>query len=174
MRPFANDDAQQPHRHRDNPLPRAPANTFRFRVRATDTKGNTSAFVTGPTLTLGRQAGGPSAAITYVGTWTQSNSSTAYGGATKFATTATARATFSFTGRAVAWVAPMSSIRGVVDIYVDGLFVQSVDLFSATFKPRMTVFTRSWATSSAHTVQVRLNAASTLTRRDIDAFVFLK
>ena len=122
---------------------RAPNHTFAYRVRATDTKNNTSAFVSGPNFTLGAKQE-TAAAITYVGTWTQASSAQAYGGGLKFATSATARATFSFTGRAMAWVAPMSSIRGVVDIYVDGVFVQSLDLFSSTFKPRMTVFTRSW------------------------------
>ena len=152
---------------------KTPAHTYAFRVRATDTKGNTSAFVTGPTLTLtARQE--TSGSISYVGTWTLGSPTGAFGGSVKYAKTSTARATFSFTGRSVAWVSQMSSNRGIADVYVDGVFVQSVDLFSATTKPRMTVFTRSWATSGAHTVQIRIKATVLRPRGDIDAFAFLK
>jgi hypothetical protein len=152
---------------------RAPTHTYQFRVRATDTKGNTSAYAPGPTMTLlTRQE--TSTAITYVGTWTAHSYSDAYGGALKYATSSTARATFTFSGRSVAWVSPMASNRGIADVYVDGVFVQSVDLFSSTTKPRMIVFTRSWSTSSAHTLQIRVKGTAGRPRVDVDAFVFLK
>jgi hypothetical protein len=152
---------------------RVPANTYRFQVRATDGKGNTSGFAAGPTFTptLRQETG---SGITYVGSWTQATLTGASGGSVKFAKSSTATATFSFTGRSVAWVAQMGSSRGVADVYVDGVFAQTVDLFSSTTKPRMTVFTRSFATSAAHTIQIRVKATVGRPRVDIDAFVFLK
>jgi hypothetical protein len=152
---------------------RAPDHSYAYRVRATDTKSNTSGFVAGPTSTMkARQE--TSSYITYAGTWTQVSSTSAYGGGIKYAKTSTATATFSFTGRAIAWVAPIGPFRGAVDVYIDGAFLQTVDLFAATFQPRMTVFTRSWATSSTHSIQLRVKATPTRPRADVDAFVVLK
>jgi hypothetical protein len=152
---------------------RVPANSYRFRVRATDGKGNTSGSLAGPTFTpTVRQE--TASGITYSGTWTQATLTGASGGSVKYSKSSTARATFSFTGRSVAWVAQMSSNRGVADVYIDGVFVQSIDLFSSTTKPRITVFTRSFASSAAHTIQIRVKATAGRPRVDVDAFVFLK
>jgi hypothetical protein len=152
---------------------RPPGNYYRYRVRATDGKGNTSAYVYGPTFKLVAKQE-TSTFIVYSGSWTHVSSSTAYGGALNYAKSSTARATLTFTGRSVAWVAPRNTTRGIADVYVDGVFAQSIDLFAASLQPRMTVFTRSWTTSTTHTLQVRVKATLTRPRIDIDAFVFLK
>jgi hypothetical protein len=54
------------------------------------------------------------------------------------------------------------------------VFIQSVDLFSSTTRPRVTVFTRSFASSAAHTLQIRVKATVGRPRVDVNAFVFLK
>jgi hypothetical protein len=149
---------------------RAANHKFAYRVRATDTKGNTSAFSTGPTMTLGVTQES-STAIAYTGTWTTASPSGAYGGSLKYATSSTARATFTFTGRAVAWVAPRGSTKGSADVYVDGVLATTVNLFASSTQSRMTVFTRSFATSAQHTVQIRLKGTG---RVDLDCFITLK
>jgi hypothetical protein len=62
-------------------------------------------------------------------------------------------------------------------VWLDGTKVATVDLYSSTAQSRVMVFTRSWATPGAHTLEVRVlgtkNAASGGTRVDIDAFVTL-
>jgi hypothetical protein len=152
---------------------RSRGNNFRYRVRATDGKGNMSVYVAGPTFKLiARQE--TSASVVYAGGWTQVSISSAYGGGARYATSSSAVATFTFTGRSVAWVAPRNINRGIADIYVDGVFIQSVDLFAASYQPRMTVFMRAWATSTTHTLQIRVQGTATRPRVDVDAFVFLK
>jgi hypothetical protein len=152
---------------------RRPGHFYRYRVRATDSKGNTSAYFAGPTFKLiARQE--TAASVLYSGGWTRVSISSAYGGSTKYATSSSAVATFKFTGRSVAWVAPLSTNRGIADVYVDGVFIQSIDLFAASTRPRMTVFMRAWAASTTHTLQIRVRGTAGRPRVDVDAFIFLK
>jgi chitodextrinase len=154
-------------------LTRTPGNTYRFRARATDSVGNRSSWVAGPTMSLiARQEG--SSTIAYGGSWTSATASSAYGGALKYATRSTATATLTFTGRSVAWIAKRSTTRGVADVYVDGVLAATIDLYSASSQPRMIVFTRSWGSSAAHTLQVRVKATSLRPRVDVDAFLVIK
>ncbi len=92
----------------------------------------------------------------------------------KHAKTSGATAKLSFTGRNVAWVAPKSSTRGKADVYVDGAYVQTVDLYSSSTLSRQVVFSQSWATSESHTLEVRVLGTSGRPRVDIDAFVVLQ
>ena len=154
-------------------LMRPPGSTFRFRVRATDTVGNTSAWVLAATFKLVvRQES--NSAIGYAGTWTRAAASTAYGGALRYAKASTARATMSFTGSSVAWVAKLSSQRGAADVYVDGALAATVDLYSPTTLVRQIVFTRTWATPAKHTIQIRVRGTAGRPRVEVDALVFLK
>ena len=84
---------------------------YRYRVRAHDRAGNTGAYVDGPQVRpkLTQQNG---TGVTYGGTWTGRASSSASGGSTRYATKAGAWVQFSFTGRAVAVVAPKGASRG--------------------------------------------------------------
>jgi hypothetical protein len=155
---------------------RDPGNTYRFRVRATDTVGNQSLYLGGAPMTL-NVAQETSAEISYSAGWTQQNNANAYGGALKFATVSTATATFTFTGKSVAWVAPRASNRGMAQVFVDGALETTVDLFSSTLQPRRTVFIKSFSSTALHTIQIRVtgtkNALSSDFRVDVDAFAVL-
>ena len=152
---------------------RPPGSTFRFRVRATDAAGNTSAWVLAATFKLvARQES--NSAISYTGTWTRASAAAAYGGALRYAKASTARATMSFTGSSVAWVAKLSSQRGIADVYVDGTLAATVDLYSPTTLVRQIVFAQTWATSAKHTIQIRVRGTSGRPRVELDALVFLK
>ena len=93
---------------------------YRYRVRAQDRAGNTGEYVDGPQVhpKLTQQNG---TGVTYSGTWTSRSSSSASGGSTRYATKAGAWVQFSFTGRAVAVIAPKGASRGSFKAYVDGV-----------------------------------------------------
>ncbi len=148
----------------------APSHAYQFRVRALDGAGNWSAWSYGSAfaLTAVHEA---ASSIAYSGTWTRQASSTAYGGYVKYATAAGASAKFTFTGRQVAWVAPRSATRGQAKVYVDGVYVTTVDLYTASGEPRRIVFSRSWSTSGTHTLEIRVVGTSGRPRVDIDTFV---
>ena len=156
-----------------------PGNAYQFRVLAQDQVGNQSSWALGSRFWVdGYQES--DAAISYVNTWTTETVSSAYGGALKHANgRTTEKATFVFAGSEVAWVAHTSSNRGIADVYLDGNKVATVDLYTASSKPRTMVFVKAGLDPSVtHTLEVRVlgseNVASSGKRVDVDAFVVLR
>ncbi len=86
---------------------------------------------------------------------------------TVFASSATLR----FTGREIAWVAPVGPHKGVARVYVDGRYVGRVSLFARIGSPRMLVFSRAWSSSAIHTVRIVNEGTAGRPRIDIDGFV---
>jgi hypothetical protein len=152
----------------------APA-TYRFRVRATDTLSNVSAWTTTATMSL-KLVEETATGWTFTGTWKVAKLAGASAGALKYATTSTAGAKRSVTGKSVAIVAAVGPDRGKARISVDGVAVATVDLYAATAKLGQVVSVAN-LTSGAHTVEVKVlgtrNVASTGTRVDLDALVVL-
>jgi hypothetical protein len=155
----------------------ASGNAYTFRVRAQDGAGNWSDWAQEPEFVVDAHQESANA-ITYVGTWTQQNSASAYGGSLKYAQANGANARLGFIGRDVAWVATKGPDRGKAEVWVDGVKVKSLDLYSSTEQPRKVVSSVHWVESGAHTVEVRAlgkkNSSSTATRVDVDAFVVLR
>ncbi len=152
-----------------------PGHRYRYQIRATDVAGNTGDSAIGSTLApVARQSS--SSAIRYSGAgWKNAYVTSAYGGGTKYASSSGHRATFTFTGRQVAWIAPQNYTRGKADVYVDGLRVATVDLYRSSYAPRRVVFSRAWAQSGTHTLEIRvLGTPSGRPRVDIDAFIVLR
>ena len=67
-----------------------------------------------------------------------------------------------------------STNRGKADVYVDGAFVQTVDLYSATTTAQAIVFRRNWTTSGAHTIEIRVQGTAGRPKVDVDAFIRLQ
>jgi hypothetical protein len=152
-------------------------NTYQFRVQARDQVGNWSEWVNGSAFTVNDYQE-TSSAVSYVGTWTPEALDSAYGGSLNYATASGSNAQFSFTGSSVTWVATKNSDRGKATVWIDGIKVSTVDLYSSAEKPRMMVFTQNGLDPlQAHTLEVRVtgtkNAVSSGTRVDVDAFVVL-
>jgi Subtilase family len=146
---------------------------YRYRVRAHDRAGNTGTYVDGPQVRpkLTQQNG---TGVTYGGTWTGRASSSASGGSTRYAAKAGAWVQFSFTGRAVAVVAPKGASRGSVKAYVDGTYVATVSAYRSSSQSRMVLFARNWSTSGSHKVKLVLTGTAGHPRFDIDAFGYLQ
>ena len=142
---------------------------YRYRVRAHDRAGNTGEYVDGPQVRpkLTQQNG---TGVTYGGTWTSRSSSSASGGSTRYATKAGAWVQFSFTGRAVALIAPKGSSRGSAKVYVDGSYVGTTSAYRSSSQSKIVLFARNWGTSGSHKVKLVLTGTSGHPRFDIDAF----
>ena len=142
------------------------------RVRATDTKGNVAPWLTGAAarVSVYQQT---STTVKWGGTWQTSYWSSASGGSARSASSRGAWATFSFTGTSVAWVAAKGSNRGSASIYVDGVYVTTISLYSASGHSRAIVFAKSWPTVGAHTLHIVVAGTAGHPRVDVDAFVRL-
>ena len=142
----------------------------RFRVRATDHAGNSSAWRVGPVFTpvLDQDT---SNGVTYRGNWTRRRDAGASGGTRTDSTDNGASATLSFTGRTVAYVAATGPTAGSAQLLVDGVLTATVSLHSVTIRPRRVLFSAGWAASGHHEIRIRIVGSPGHQRVDIDAFL---
>lgn len=150
-----------------------PGHSYRFESRAKDNAGNVGGWVAGPLLrpSLTQQT---STAITWKGTWTKVSDARFSGGSVRHASSAGASASYSFTGRAIAWVTTVAANRGAAKVYLDGALVATIDLSAATTSFGRVAFARTWSSSGFHTLRVVLVGTAARPRVDIDALEVLR
>ncbi|MFC9684192.1 N-acetylmuramoyl-L-alanine amidase [Streptomyces sp. NPDC056948] len=88
------------------------------------------------------------------GSWTTRSSSSYLGGKSYSSGSKGAALTWTFTGRSAAWVVSRASGSGQAYVYVDGVKVSTVDLKSSTTLYRQAVWTKTWSSSTKHTVKI--------------------
>jgi GH25 family lysozyme M1 (1,4-beta-N-acetylmuramidase) len=142
------------------------------RIRATDTKANTSGWSGGPIVhpLLTQQT---SASVTWSGTWHTVSSTNASGGSLRYSTSAGAAVTYTFTGSSVAWVSTLGVGRGSAKVYLDGVYVRTINLEASSGHSRAIVFGRNWGANGSHTLRIVVVGTSGHPRVDVDAFVRL-
>jgi Transglycosylase SLT domain len=94
--------------------------------------------------------------IAYRGTWRTAGFAGYAGDAAKYATKAGATATFTFSGTKVVWYGPVGPTRGAARVLVDGTYLKTVNLYARSFTARKAVFSKTWASSGAHTVTIQV------------------
>ncbi|MGK2849476.1 MAG: S8 family serine peptidase [Candidatus Limnocylindrales bacterium] len=146
----------------------------RFRLRARDTLGNWSPWVQSPSTYRLTAVSDRSTAITYRGTWSRMTSSPATDRSITSSTRAGASARYQFTGRGIVVFAPTSTTRGRMTVLIDGVNVGTVDLRSSRTLHRRVVFTRTFATSGTHTIELRVQGTSGRPLVSLDGFVVVR
>jgi subtilisin len=143
---------------------------YQYRLRARDSVGNWSPWAIGASTTS-RLVQDSSASIAWKGTWKRYTYVNASGGTTRYATAAGASARMTFSGRAIALVAPLGSARGSAKIYLDGVYKATRSFRNSTGRSRVIMYTAAFPNVSTHTVEVRLSGNG---RVDLDAFVIFR
>ncbi len=155
-------------------VPVDPAKNYVFQVATLDGAGNVSPWATSATIRAENHAE-TSAAIAYTGSWSTQTLTSYMGGTAKASSTANATATFTFTGRHVAWLSRLSNINGQARVYVDNVLIATVNTFSSTVQPKRVVFTRTFSTAVSRKLKiVVLGTPTTNPRVTIDQFFVLK
>jgi hypothetical protein len=120
--------------------------------------------------------------VVYAGAWSfndtlrnwSDTSLTSGAGTAAYASTAGARADLPFTGTGITWVGLRAPWQGIADVYLDGVFVQQIDLYSATEQVQAPVFTATGLAPGPHVLRIDAtgtrNPAATLARVSIDTF----
>ncbi len=114
-------------------------------------------------------------AVKKLNSWNTTVTALASNGSYRSSAKAGAVAKFSFTGPGVNWVFATCPGCGKVDVYLDGIFRETVDLYART--PHWNL-ARSYSSLAVgtHTIEVRVkgtkNAASTGTKVIVDAFEY--
>src|SRR6185369_3977914 len=75
-----------------------------------------------------------------------------------------------FTGTKVSWIGPVGPTRGRANVYLDGTYIRSVNLYSRTFTAQKLVFGMSWSSQKAHTLKVVVAGTAGHPMVAIDAF----
>lgn len=152
----------------------APASgTIRYRARAIDKAGNASAWSTGPVLRPALVQNS-SILVIYRGSWRTHWNAVYSGGSARYSTSKWSSATFAFTGRTIAYVATKSPSRGMVRIYIDGVYTATVDLSRTTAQYRSVVWQKTWATPGTHVIAVVAYPTTARPRVDLDAFAVVR
>jgi subtilisin family serine protease len=148
-----------------------------FRARATDTQGNTSAYEAAPAFKVRAFQNGAKA-IVQGGSWKTASNSKHYGGSVRHAKAAGRSQSLTATMQDVAIVAMRGPSKGIAKVFVDGVEVATIDLYSATKQFRQVVWAMDFGTAGTHTVELRVTgtkrAASGGTRVDFDAFLVMQ
>jgi hypothetical protein len=147
-----------------------PGHTYRLAVEAVDGSGNVSAMAAGGPVGQ-RVVQETDPAVAFSGTWTKASGSGYYGGATRSATTSGPRAKVTFSGSDIAWVSTIGPDRGAARVYLDGKYVETVNLNAATAASRRVVYRAGWPAVGSHTLEVRPSGTVGHARVDVDAFL---
>jgi len=148
----------------------APGHTYRFSVRAVDSTGTFGAWTLGSSyrVTAVQQS---STAVHYHGTWANSTSTTWWGGTARSSSSRGSTATFTFTGKSIAWVGLKASNRGKAYVYINGVLKATVDLYSATTLKQRIVWAANYSTSATRTITIKVLGTSGRPRVDVDGFI---
>lgn len=83
---------------------------------------------------------------------------------------------FKFTGTEIKWIATKFSNRGEADVYIDGIFITSIDLYAPYPVYMQEVFTQKGLENTEHQIEIvckgTKNKASTDYYIDVDAFIY--
>ena len=143
---------------------------YAFRVRAIDGRGLIGGRVASNDIAP-RLLSQSNPAVHYAGTWTRHVSAYAIGGTTRRSKVKGASATLTFSGRQVAWVGPRGHGRGKVKVYVDGVYVTTVNQWASDFSSRRVLFSRTFVSGGTHTLKLVNKATDGHPRAEIDAFI---
>lgn len=130
--------------------------------------GGQDSYVPAP---KGRTSNERSSAITYTGTWQRASHAGYGGGAVTYAKSKGASAKFSFKGTSVSWYGPLGPTRGKAQVFIDGVYVKTVNLYRSTFDARARIFRFAWSKSNEHTLTIIVAGTSGRPMVAIDDFV---
>ena len=89
-------------------------------------------------------------------------------------TRAGASVEFKTTARAIAIVGRKGPNSGKAKIYVDGVYVQTIDLYRSSTQSKVVVFNKSWSTNGLHSVKLVVVGTSGRPKVEVDAFPILR
>jgi hypothetical protein len=110
----------------------------------------------------------------YTGSWATSSNAEQSGGSGKSATAPGASVSYTFTGRAVAWVTTLRPDAGAVQVWVDGVLSSTVDTHADATTYRRIVFSKAWTSYATHTIKLVVVGTADHPRAELDAFEVIR
>jgi hypothetical protein len=150
------------------------ATSYRFRVRAVDAAGNWSPWVTGEVAPWLTPVDDRSASIARSGAWNGITRTSAYGSTLLGSTQKGASLSFTFTGHAIALVGPRSLAHGRAQVYVDGVYIKTINMRTKSSTSRIVAFARAFAGGGKHSIRLVVIGKAPARLFRLDAFVVSK
>lgn len=150
-----------------------PGHSYRFEVRARDKAGNVGAWAAASTW-YSSLIQNSSSSLVYSGSWVTSTNVANSGGSAKSAPAAGASVSYTFSGRAVAWVTTLGNTAGQVQVWVDGVLSATVDTHAASTAYRQIVFSKAWSTYASHTIKLVVVGTAGHPNAVLDAFEIIR
>ena len=95
-------------------------------------------------------------AVSYTGTWFLNTNPMQSGGTAALATDRGSRATITFTGTGIRWIAYRDAWSGTANVYVDGVMKATVDTYVMVDQPQSTGFDIGGLNSGQHTLAIEV------------------
>ena len=153
----------------------------RVTVRAVDGAGNESLPATSARYLIQGWPETPSPgafcrvpSVTYAGHWATSRSAAYLDGAARYSVSVGASVSFRFCGKSVAVIGRRGPTSGRARVYVNGVYLTTIDLYSPTVQDGRVIFHRYWSTTATRTVRLVLAGPTTRPRVTIDGFWLIK
>jgi subtilisin family serine protease len=144
-----------------------------FAIAGRDGAGNVGAQAQSPAVKATLLQEGTSLAR-YAGSWSSTRSTSASNGTMRTSTRAGASVEFKRDALAIAVVGRQGPTSGKARVYVDGVYVQTIDLYRSTSRSKVVLFSRSWSTPGVHSVKLLVSGTSGRPRIDVDAFPVIR
>jgi hypothetical protein len=110
-------------------------------------------------------------AIVYTGAWREAPYPAYAGRNARWTNEIGATATFTFTGRTLAWFGPSGPTRGRANVSLDGQPAITVDLYALRFRPNTRIFAATFADAGPHTLAIEVVGTRGRPTVAIDEFV---
>jgi trimeric autotransporter adhesin len=94
--------------------------------------------------------------LSYTGTWFLNSNPGQSGGSAVLATDAGARATITFNGAGIRWLAYRDAWSGIANVYLDGVLQTSVDTFVAVDQPQTTAYEIGGLMPGTHSLTIEV------------------
>ena len=132
-----------------------PSASTAWSLTAADAAGN--AATSSVTRTTSRRSDSSSSRT---GTWKTTTNSQYLGGSGLYSSAKGATASWVVTTRSVALINKRTTTSGKLYVYVDGVYAATVDTRASSSLYRQVQWTRTWSTSTRHTIKVKVAATS--------------
>jgi hypothetical protein len=148
--------------------------SYQFRVRAVDAAGHWSPWAQTVRATMIHPVDDRSSTITRHGLWLRRASASAWRATVTGSTRAGASLSMTFSGHGVALVGPKNPYRGKARVYVDGVYIRTINMRTVTSSSRQVAFTRDFPAGGTHTITLRVVGTGSYRLFRLDAFVIAR
>ena len=145
----------------------APLESVEYQVRAVDRAGNASPWRSTGAFGIG---GASERSASYTGRWQWQTGRSFLGRADRTSKKDGSTASYTFTGSQIAWVATKGPTSGSARVYIDGVSVAAISLWSATTQTRRVVYIGAWPSVGRHKITIRVTGTARHPWVDIDGF----